>query len=71
GKGEKPKQRQLEWGSNPQWTHSAIEYLISNVKFRQKLFSDSTSTANAEGRKKVQSSESKAALYQQLARAIF
>jgi hypothetical protein len=71
GKSDKPKQRQLEWGSNAQWTHSAIEYLTSNVKFRQKLFSDSTSAANAEGRTNVQASESKTALYQQLANAIF
>ena len=41
------------------------------MKFYQKLFSDSTSAAHAEGRKKVQVLESKTALYQQLANAIF
>ncbi|KAF8222350.1 hypothetical protein L208DRAFT_1114870, partial [Tricholoma matsutake] len=68
---DKPKQQQLEWGSNAQWMHSAIKYLTSNVKFHQRLFSDSTSAANVEGRKKVQALESKTALYQQLSNAIF
>ena len=66
-----PKPKQLEWGSNPTWIQRAIEYLICNVKFRLRLFSDTTSGAKAEGRAKVQASESKIALYGVLAGAIF
>jgi hypothetical protein len=67
--GLRPKQ--LEWGSNPAWIQRAIEYLTSDVKFRLRLFSDTTSGAKAEGRSKVQASESKTALYAILAAAIF
>ena len=65
------KPKQLEWGSNPAWIQRAIEYLTSDVKFRLRLFSDTTSGAKAEGRLKVQASESKIALYGVLAATIF
>lgn len=65
------KGKQLEWGSNPAWIQRAIEYLTRDVKFRLRLFSDTTSGAKAEGRTKVQASESKIALYGMLAAAIF
>ena len=65
------KAKQLEWGSNPAWIQRAIEYLTSDVKFRLRLFSDTTSGAKAEGRSKVQASESKIALYGILAAAVF
>jgi len=65
------KPKQLEWGSNPAWIQRAIEYLTCDVKFRLRLFSDTTSGAKAEGRSKVQASESKIALYSVLAAAIF
>jgi hypothetical protein len=65
------KPKQLEWGSNETWMQRAIEYLTHDVKFRLRLFSDTTSGAKAEGRLKVQASESKIALYGILASAIF
>ena len=65
------KAKQLEWGSNPAWIQHAIEYLTSDVKFHLRLFSDTTSGAKAEGRSKVQASESKIALYGTLAAAVF
>jgi hypothetical protein len=66
-----PKPKQLEWGSNPAWIQRAIEHLTCDVKFRLRLFSDTTSGAKAEGRSKVQASESKIALYGVLAAAVF
>jgi hypothetical protein len=65
------KPKQLEWGSNPSWIQRAIEYLTRDVKFRLRLFSDTTSGAKAEGRVKVQASESKIALYGVLAATVF
>jgi hypothetical protein len=65
------KPKQLEWGSNPAWMQRAIEHLTNDVKFRLRLFSDSTSGAKVEGRSKVQASESKIALYSTLAAAVF
>jgi hypothetical protein len=65
------KPKQLEWGSNPTWIQRAIEHLTCDVKFRLRLFSDTTSGAKAEGRSKVQASESKIALYGVLAAAVF
>ena len=47
------KPKQLEWGSNPTWIQRAIEHLTCDVKFRLRLFSDTTSGAKAEGRSKV------------------
>jgi len=70
-KSTESKPRQLEWGSNPAWIQRAIEYLTCNVNFHLRLFSDTTSGAKAEGRSKVQASESKIALYSVLAAAIF
>jgi hypothetical protein len=49
----------------------AIEYLTRDMKFCLRLFSDTSSGAKAEGRSKVQASESKIALYGVLAAAIF
>ena len=65
------KPKQLEWGSNSAWMQRGIEHLTCDVKFRLRLFSDTTSGAKAEGRIKVQASESKIALYGILAAAIF
>ena len=67
----KPKARQLEWGHNPDWTHRAIEYLTANITFHRQLFSDATSDAKAEDRRKVTASENKTALYGTLAATIF
>ncbi|KAF8220390.1 hypothetical protein L208DRAFT_1199789, partial [Tricholoma matsutake] len=61
----------LEWGHNADWAHRAIEYLTANVTFRHRLFSDATSDAKAEDRKKVTALENKMALYGTLAAAIF
>ncbi len=56
---------------NRNWTHLGINYLIANEKFRRKLFSDSTTDAKDENRRKVQASEGKSILYGELARVIF
>ena len=41
------------WDTNPQWTDCLVTYLAENVDIRLKMFSDSTSQAKEEGRKKV------------------
>lgn len=61
----------VKWDENKQWTHRAIEYLLENPSFRLKLFSDSTSGAKEENRRKVQNSEGKGILYGELALHIF
>ncbi|KAJ3885659.1 hypothetical protein GG344DRAFT_18479, partial [Lentinula edodes] len=49
----------------------AIQYLINNVEFRLKLFSDSTVDAKAEDRKKSQGKEGKINMFSTLAAHIF
>lgn len=61
----------LKWEDNKEWTQHAIAHLLANVKFRLKLFSDSTTDAKEQGRRKVQNGEGKAILYGELAEAIF
>ncbi|KAJ7584194.1 hypothetical protein C8J56DRAFT_893787 [Mycena floridula] len=53
----------LKWDKNPDWTSRAVDYLVQHPAFRCRLFSDSTSEANAEGRKSI--------MFANLAQAIF
>ena len=57
--------------NNKQWTHRAIDYLLENPSFWLKLFSDSTSNAKEEKRRKVQNGKGKGILYGELALHIF
>ncbi|KAJ3845762.1 hypothetical protein EV368DRAFT_7783, partial [Lentinula lateritia] len=61
----------IEWGDNPGWIRKAIQYLINNIEFRLKLFSDSTVDAKAEDRKKSQGKEGKINMFSTLAVHIF
>ena len=70
-KPKKIRAKPIQWDENKNWTHVGINYLISNEKFRRKLFSDSTTDAKDENRRKVQASEGKSILYGELARVIF
>jgi hypothetical protein len=68
---KKPRAKPIRWDDNKEWTHRAINYLVENPTFRKKLFSDSTTEAKEEGRKKVQGHEGKIILYGTIAQAIF
>jgi hypothetical protein len=68
---KKPRAKPIKWDDNKEWTQRAINYLLENPTFRKKLFSDSTTEAKEEGRKKVQGHEGKIILYGIVAQAIF
>lgn len=70
-KSKKERAAPIKWDDNKQWTHRAIDYLLENPSFRLKLFSDSTSSAKEEKRRKVQNGEGKGILYGELALHIF
>ncbi|KAH7871191.1 uncharacterized protein C8R40DRAFT_1239977 [Lentinula edodes] len=70
-KPKKERAKPIEWGDNPGWIRKAIQYLINNVEFRLKLFSDSTVDAKAEDRKKSQGKEGKINMFSTLAAHIF
>ncbi|KAG6819195.1 hypothetical protein H0H93_014447 [Arthromyces matolae] len=61
----------LQWDKNTDWTWKAINYLTEKPAFCIKLFSNSTSQAKTEGRKKVNNGTRKGLLYQEMALAIF
>ncbi|KAF8585200.1 hypothetical protein K439DRAFT_1261316, partial [Ramaria rubella] len=56
---------------NPTWTWRLIDYLEEHPGFRQKLFSDTTKEANAEGQKKYQSKDKKTVAHATLASWVF
>ncbi|KAJ3927019.1 MAG: hypothetical protein NXY57DRAFT_1109058, partial [Lentinula lateritia] len=68
---KKERAKPIEWGDNPGWIRKAIQYLINNVEFCLKLFSDSTVDAKAEDRKKSQGKEGKINMFGTLAAHIF
>jgi hypothetical protein len=68
---KKPRAKPIRWDDHKKWTQRAINYLIENPTFRKKLFSDSTTEAKDEGRKKVQGHEGKIIMYRTMAQAIF
>ena len=70
-KDKKERAAPVKWDDNKQWTERAISYPIENTSFRLKLFSDSTSNAKDEKRRKVQNGQSKGILYGELALQIF
>ena len=70
-KSKKERAAPVKWDNNKQWTHRAIDYLLENPSFRLKLFSDSTSNAKEEKRRKVQNGKGKGILYRELALHIF
>jgi hypothetical protein len=43
----------IEWVKNPDWTWALVDYLTDHPIFCKTLFSDSTTEANKEGRKKA------------------
>ncbi|KAJ3754244.1 hypothetical protein EV360DRAFT_19599, partial [Lentinula raphanica] len=70
-KPSKPRKKAIEWGENPSWIRKALQYLINNVEFRLRLFSDSTVDAKAEDCKKSQGKEGKINMFGTLAEHIF
>ena len=68
---KKTRAKPLKWEDHPSWTERAIQHLIENPRFRIRLFSDSTSNAKEQNRKKIQASEAKNILYGELAAIIF
>lgn len=70
-KPKKIRAKPIKWDENREWTQLAINYLTANETFRRKLFSDSTSDAQTEKRRKVQASEGKTILYGELAAVVF
>jgi hypothetical protein len=70
-KDKKERAAPVKWDDNKHWTQRAINYLFENASFRLKLFSDSTSNAKDEKRRKVQNGEGKGILYGELAAHIF
>ncbi len=69
--GRKPRAKPICWEDHPEWTNHAISYLIQKPPFHMKLFSDLTSDAKAEDRKKVQAKDGKLIMYGVLAEHIF
>lgn len=70
-KPKKERAKPVEWDKHKEWTERAIQHLINNPTFRLKLFSDSTSDAKDQSRRKVQGKDAKSILYGELAREIF
>ncbi|KDQ49005.1 hypothetical protein JAAARDRAFT_144090 [Jaapia argillacea MUCL 33604] len=68
---KKTRAKPVEWNEHPEWTNKAIAYLIQFPAFRIKLFSDSTSDANKDGRRKLTAKDPKNQLYAELAKAVF
>jgi hypothetical protein len=61
----------IQWAKNPDCTFTLIESLGDNVRFRLKLFSDSTADAARENQPKLTAKESKSQQYAILAKHIF
>ncbi|KAF8990401.1 hypothetical protein BDQ17DRAFT_1255848, partial [Cyathus striatus] len=67
----KAREPSLPWEKNKDWTVRALTYLTDNPTLRIKLFSDSTSKAKEEGRRKVSNADGRAVQFKNLAIHIF
>ncbi len=65
------KKPSIPWAKNPDWTWKLIALLQEDMKFRLKLFSDSTQSAKKEGHKMTKNKESLGSLHAKAAKYIF
>ncbi|KAI5895916.1 uncharacterized protein SCHCODRAFT_02697441 [Schizophyllum commune H4-8] len=68
---QKTRAEPIPWDTSPAWLERILQFLGNAASFRNKLFSDSNTTAAKEGRAKIVGSVSKATMYQQLAVVVF